>query len=60
MVEASALGLADSLNQEERDSDLLYPRLNRIREVSALIATRVIRKAQEEVRSRTFPLFTST
>jgi malate dehydrogenase (oxaloacetate-decarboxylating)(NADP+) len=60
MVEASSLGLADSLNQEELDSDLLYPRLNRIREVSAFIATRVIRKAQEEVRSRTFPLFTST
>ncbi|KAH9046832.1 malic enzyme [Lactarius hengduanensis] len=48
MVEASSLGLADSLTQEERDSDLLYPRLERIREISAFIATRVIRKAQEE------------
>ncbi|KAI0251185.1 malic enzyme [Lactifluus subvellereus] len=48
MVEASSLGLADSLNQDERDSELLYPRLNRIREISAFIATRVIRKAQEE------------
>ncbi|KAI0002152.1 malic enzyme [Russula compacta] len=48
MVEASSLGLADSLNDEERDLDLLYPRLNRIREISAFIATRVIRKAQEE------------
>ncbi|KAI0302401.1 malic enzyme [Multifurca ochricompacta] len=48
MVEASSLGLADSLNQDERDSGLLYPRLNRIREISAFIATRVIRKAQEE------------
>ncbi len=49
MVEASSLGLADSLTQEERDSDLLYPRLERIREISAFIATRVVRKAQEEV-----------
>ena len=49
MVEASSFGLADSLTQEERDSDLLYPRLERIREISAFIATRVIRKAQEEV-----------
>ncbi|KAF8504797.1 malic enzyme [Russula emetica] len=48
MVEASSLGLADSLNEDERDSELLYPRLNRIREISAYIAMRVIRKAQEE------------
>ena len=52
MVEASSLGLADSLTEEERDSELLYPRLNRIREISAFIATRVIRQAQEEVRDR--------
>jgi malate dehydrogenase (oxaloacetate-decarboxylating)(NADP+) len=50
MVEASSLGLADSLDEDERDSELLYPRLNRIREISAYIAMRVIRKAQEEVR----------
>lgn len=48
MVEASSLGLADSLTEEERESDLLYPRLERIREISAFIATRVIRKAQAE------------
>ncbi|KAI0066794.1 malic enzyme [Artomyces pyxidatus] len=48
MVEASSLGLADSLTDDERASDLLYPRLERIREISAFIATRVIRKAQEE------------
>lgn len=51
MVEASSLGLADSLTEEERESDLLYPRLERIREISAFIATRVIRKAQAEVHS---------
>ena len=54
MVEASSLGLADSLNEDERDSELLYPRLNRIREISAYIAMRVIRKAQEEVRNGKF------
>jgi len=50
MVEASSLGLADSLTEDERNSELLYPRLDRIREISAFIATRVIRQAQEEVR----------
>ncbi|KAI0000866.1 malic enzyme [Russula vinacea] len=48
MVEASSLGLADSLDEDECDSELLYPRLNRIREISSYIAMRVIRKAQEE------------
>ena len=59
MVEASSLGLADSLTEEEREFDLLYPRLERIREISAFIAMRVIRKAQAEVHgvhtSRIFP-----
>jgi malate dehydrogenase (oxaloacetate-decarboxylating)(NADP+) len=54
MVEVSSLGLADSLSEDEHDSELLYPRLNRIREISAYIAMRVIRKAQEEVRNAKF------
>ena len=54
MVEASSLGLADSLDEDEHDSELLYPRLNRIREISAYIAMRVIRKAQDEVRNAIF------
>jgi malate dehydrogenase (oxaloacetate-decarboxylating)(NADP+) len=54
MVEASSLGLADSLDEDERDLELLYPRLTRIREISAFIAMRVIRKAQEEVRNSDF------
>lgn len=29
MVEASSLGLADSLTQDERSVDLLYPRIER-------------------------------
>ena len=52
MVEASSLGLADSLDEDEHNSELLYPRLDRIREISAYIAMRVIRKAQEEVRNQ--------
>jgi len=56
MVEASSLGLADSLTEDERDSELLYPRLNRIREISAVIATRVIRQAQEEAVDRNHDL----
>jgi malate dehydrogenase (oxaloacetate-decarboxylating)(NADP+) len=54
MVEASSLGLADSLDEDEHDSELLYPRLNRIREISAYIAMRVIRKAQDEVSNAIF------
>ncbi|OSX61139.1 hypothetical protein POSPLADRAFT_1146826 [Postia placenta MAD-698-R-SB12] len=46
MVEASSLGLADSLTPEERSQDLIYPRVERIREISAHIAHKVIRAAQ--------------
>jgi malate dehydrogenase (oxaloacetate-decarboxylating)(NADP+) len=50
MVEASSLGLADSLTNEEIAADLLYPRVERIREISANIAMTVIRAAQKAVR----------
>lgn len=50
MVEASSLGLADSLTPEERSQDLIYPRVERIREISAHIAHKVIRAAQRAVR----------
>lgn len=46
MVEASSLGLADSLTDEERSLGLLYPKIERIREISAHIAKAVIRAAQ--------------
>lgn len=46
MVKASSLGLADSLTDEERSLGLLYPRIERIREISAHIAKAVIRAAQ--------------
>ncbi|KAI0773809.1 malic enzyme [Fomes fomentarius] len=47
MVEASSLGLANSLTPDERDLDMLYPRVERIREISADIALAVIRAAQK-------------
>ena len=46
MVEASSLGLADSLTAEEKALDMIYPRVERIREISAEIAAKVIRAAQ--------------
>jgi len=49
MVEASSLGLAGSLTKEEIALDLLYPRVERIREISAQIALTVIRAAQKAV-----------
>lgn len=50
MVEASALGLAGSLSWDERALELVYPRVERIREISANIAVKVIRVAQTAVR----------
>ncbi|RXW18903.1 hypothetical protein EST38_g6950 [Candolleomyces aberdarensis] len=47
MVEASSLGLANSLTAEERALGLLYPRVERIREISTDIAMQVIRAAQK-------------
>ena len=49
MIEAASLGLANSLTDEERAHELVYPRIERIREISALIALSVIRAAQEKV-----------
>jgi malate dehydrogenase (oxaloacetate-decarboxylating)(NADP+) len=46
MITASALGLSESLTQQEKDAGLLYPRLDRIREVSASVAARVVKAAQ--------------
>jgi len=46
MVEASAIGLANSLSPDEKALELVYPRIERIREISANIAVRVIRAAQ--------------
>lgn len=47
MVEACSLSLSNSLTPEERSLDLLYPRIQRIRDISAQIARDVIRAAQK-------------
>ena len=47
MVEASSLGLAYSLTKDEEDEGLVYPRIERIRDISAHIAVDVIRAAQK-------------
>jgi malate dehydrogenase (oxaloacetate-decarboxylating)(NADP+) len=48
MVEAASIALSSSLNAEESAAELVYPRLERIRQISAKIALAVIRKAQEQ------------
>ncbi|KAG8947900.1 hypothetical protein FRC03_000896, partial [Tulasnella sp. 419] len=48
MIEKAAMSLAGSLTTEEIADGLIYPRLIRIREVSARIALGVIRQAQNE------------
>lgn len=49
MVETASLALADSLTEEERSLDLIYPRIERIRDISAHIALSVVRQSQKEV-----------
>lgn len=49
MIEAASLGLANSLTHEERGLELVYPRIERIRDISAQIALSVIRAAQNAV-----------
>lgn len=50
MIEAASLGLANSLTPEEHADGLIYPRISRIRDISAQIALSVIREAQKKVR----------
>lgn len=50
MIEQAAVALAASLDDEERAVGLVYPRLTRIRALSASIALAVARQAQKEVR----------
>jgi len=52
MVTQAAMALASSLNDEEMRTGLVYPRLIRIRDVSARIACAVIHEAQKEVVDR--------
>lgn len=48
MVEQASIALSASLTQGEKDADLVYPRLIRIRDISARIAVAVIRAAQTD------------
>jgi len=48
MVEQASIALAGSLNDEEKFSELVYPRLTRIRDISAQIGLAVIRAAQKD------------
>ncbi|PPR05364.1 hypothetical protein CVT24_007978 [Panaeolus cyanescens] len=48
MVEQAAIALAESLTPEEKAAELVYPRLVRIRDISAQIALAVIRAAQKD------------
>lgn len=50
MIEQASVALAGSLDKEETKSGLVYPRLDRIRDISAQIAMSVIRAAQNSVR----------
>lgn len=47
MITASAIALSEALTPEEKEASLLYPRLNRIRDVSAVVAFGVVRAAQK-------------
>ncbi|BEI85635.1 hypothetical protein CcaverHIS002_0510360 [Cutaneotrichosporon cavernicola] len=47
MITASAISLSEALTPEEKEAALLYPRLTRIRDVSADVAVGVIRAAQK-------------
>lgn len=49
MVEQASVALSASLTQQEKDAGLVYPRLARIRDISAGIALAVIRAAQKDV-----------
>lgn len=55
MVEAASLGLANSLNTEEHALGMVYPQVERIREISVEIALSVIRAAQKAVSPVTIP-----
>jgi malate dehydrogenase (oxaloacetate-decarboxylating)(NADP+) len=55
MVEQASIALAGSLDSDERAAGLIYPRLDRIREISPRIALAVVRAAQNAVRPSSKP-----
>ncbi|KAL0581025.1 hypothetical protein V5O48_001019 [Marasmius crinis-equi] len=48
MIEQASLALSSCLTDEEKDTGLVYPKLTRIREISATVALRVAREAAKE------------
>lgn len=50
MIEQASIALAGSLDPDERAAGLIYPRLDRIRDISPRIALAVVRAAQNAVR----------
>ncbi|KAL7420562.1 hypothetical protein Q5752_004513 [Cryptotrichosporon argae] len=48
MITAAAIALSESLTKDEKAAGLLYPRLERIRDVSAEVAAGVVRQAQKD------------
>ncbi|GLB38438.1 putative malic enzyme, NAD binding domain [Lyophyllum shimeji] len=48
MINEAAIALSESLTQDEKSAELVYPRLVRIREISARIAFAAIRAAQKD------------
>ena len=48
MITAGAIALSESLNEQETADLLLYPRIERIRDVSARVARGVVQQSQKE------------
>lgn len=48
MISAAARALASCVTEEEKSEGRIYPRINRIRDISAEVATKVIEQAFEE------------
>ncbi|KAJ4482232.1 malate dehydrogenase [Lentinula aciculospora] len=48
MVERAAIALSTSLNEDENCRELVYPRLDRIRDISAQVALAVARQAHKD------------
>lgn len=48
MITGSAIALSEAVNADEVATGLLYPRLTRIRDVSAQVAAGVVRAAQKD------------
>jgi len=47
-IYTSAVALSTTINQDELDKGLLYPEIDRIREVSVVVAREVIKQSQAQ------------